>query len=299
MQGFFTLQRVRPESSPGQTTGHKEWRKARKKHKSQTRHGVENVKRKKTVEFGKTTRRGNTSRKQPGSSWVLGFFILGAWGAWGGGTDGTNGTYRLLLTMGLKMPCAAPRGALQWSLASTEKWIVHNLRGSALRDCHSSRPSPFLFLVEFVLGKARGTSASQGVDPFIIVSSCLPRETFRSLCSSLVPLRVLDAIDIDANDTSTTSPPSLVPAVKPIRHLRLLRLCSCLRPPARPAFDSSHCFRPTSKLSSPTRATLHLSSRLTLFRASSSVSFVGKLHFEACRPRFPPSFGYVFRSGHV
>lgn len=40
------LQCVRPESSPGQTMGHKKRRKARKKHKSQTRHGVENVKRK-------------------------------------------------------------------------------------------------------------------------------------------------------------------------------------------------------------------------------------------------------------
>lgn len=50
MQGFFTLQRVRhsPLPSPGQTTGHKkrQRRKARKKHKSQTIHGVENVKRK-------------------------------------------------------------------------------------------------------------------------------------------------------------------------------------------------------------------------------------------------------------
>lgn len=63
----------------------------------------------KTIEFGQddTTRK----HKQKTARFLQGSWLfLGAWGAWGGGTDGTNGTYRLLLTMGLKMPCAAPRG---------------------------------------------------------------------------------------------------------------------------------------------------------------------------------------------
>lgn len=130
----------------------------------------------------------------------------GALGAWGGGTDGTNGTYRLLLTMGLKMPCAAPRGALQWSLASTEKWIVHNLRGSALRDCHSSRPSPFLFLVEFVLGNI-GSSGHKCKPRCRSIHHCFFLSATRDVQFSLLlfcSLRVLDAIDNDADDTSTS-----------------------------------------------------------------------------------------------
>lgn len=198
------LQCVRPGSSPGQTMGHKKRRKARKKHKSQTRHGVENVKRKNNPVWAR--RHDEETQSQNGQA-PPGFLASsGGLGAWGGGTDGTNGTYRLLLTMGLKMPCAAPRGALQWSLASTEKWIVHNLRGSALRDCHSSRPSPFLFLVEFVLGNI-GSSGHKCKPRCRSIHHCFFLSATRDVQFSLLlfcSLRVLDAIDNDADDTSTS-----------------------------------------------------------------------------------------------
>lgn len=290
------LQCVRPESSPGQTMGHKKRRKARKKHKYQTRHGVENVKRKNNPAWA---RRHDEETQSQNGQVPPGFLTSsGGLGAWGGGTDGTNGTYRLLLTMGLRCPVLPPEGPCNgrsrrqksgsYIICAGLLCATAILHGRLL-FCSSS--SSFWGTLE-----ARGTSASQGVDPFIIVSSCLPRETSSSLCSSFVPCGF---------STPSTTTPTTPPRVEStftctcsetIQHLRLCSSPVCDLPPVPPSI--------LPIVSVPLRslalrlATLHLSSRLFSEQARPCRSS-GSCTSKRVDLVFLHHSGTYFRSGHV
>lgn len=299
MQGFFTLQRVRhsPLPSPGQTTGHKkrQRRKARKKQKSQMRHGVENVKRKNNRVWARRhdeETQAENGQVPPGFLAFLGG--LGGLGRWDGRDE------RYVPTSPDHGPgdalCCPPR-ALQWSLASTEKWIVHNLRGSALRDCQSAiLHGRLLFCSSSSSGEhwKLGAQAKVSIHSSLFLPSCLPRETSSSLllfCS----LRVLDAIDNDADDTST-SPPSLVPAVKPSGiFVSFVSAPVCDLPPVPPSI--------LPIVSVPLRslalrlATLHLSSRL--FSEQALCRSSGSCTWKRVDLVFLHHLGTYFLSGHV
>lgn len=277
--------------------GHKKRRKARKKHKSQTRHGVENVKRKNNPVWA---RRHDEETQSQNGQVPPGF--LASWGGPGGLGRWDGRDERYVPTSpdhgpedALLLPPEGPCNGRSRRQKSGSYIICAGLLCATailhgrLLFCSSS--SSFWGTLE-----ARGTSASQGVDPFIIVSSCLPRETSSSLCSSFVPCGF---------STPSTTTPTTPPRVEStftctcsetIQHLRLCSSPVCDLLPVPPSI--------LPIVSVPLRslalrlATLHLSSRLFSEQARPCRSS-GSCTSKRVDLVFLHHSGTYFRSGHV